>query len=69
MTVAKNGKGKMMIVAMIKSITTFLIVLMMIIMIYFVKGLKWKNEKDRASIIGFGFMQIVYIMSIISICI
>lgn len=44
----------------LKVITTVLIALMMLIILWFVKG-----KKDKPTIIGFGFMEIVYILSLI----
>lgn len=47
----------------LKNITTVLIAILMMILLSFGKGLRWK--KDKASIIGFGFMEIVYVLSLI----
>ena len=44
----------------IKVITTVLIAFMMLIIFWFAKG-----KKDKPTIIGFGFMEIVYIFSLI----
>lgn len=44
----------------IKVITTVLIAFMILIILWFAKG-----KKDRPTIIGFGFMEIVYILSLI----
>ena len=42
----------------LKVITTVLIAFMMLIIFWFAKG-----KKDRPTIIGFGFMEIVYMLS------
>lgn len=47
----------------LKIVTTVLIVIMMLIVLFFANGMTW--EKDKASIIGFGFMEIVYELSLI----
>ena len=44
----------------LNSITTVLIAFMMLIILWFAKG-----KKDKPTIIGFGFMEIVYILSLI----
>ena len=44
----------------LKVISTVLIVFMMLIILWFVKG-----KKDKPTIVGFGFMEIVYILSLI----
>ena len=44
----------------LKVITTALIALMMLIIFWFAKG-----KKDKPTLIGFGFMEIVYILSLI----
>ena len=46
-----------------KIISTVLICIMMLIILWSCKGFTWK--KDKSSIIGFSFMQIVYIFSLI----
>lgn len=48
-----------------KIVTTIFIVLLMGIFMTFFKGASW--EKDKASIIGFGFMELVYVFSLICI--
>lgn len=48
----------------LKIITTTLICILMLTILWFCKGLAWKN--DKASVIGFSFMEIVYILSLIS---
>ena len=47
----------------LKIVTTVLIGILMLIVLFFVNGMIW--EKDKASIIGFGFMEIVYVLSLI----
>lgn len=47
----------------LKFITSMLIAIFMLIILEFSRGLHWK--RDKASIIGFGFMEIVYILSLI----
>ena len=49
----------------LKIVTTIFIVLLMGIFITFFKGASW--EKDKASIIGFGFTELVYAFSLICI--
>lgn len=49
----------------LKIVTTVLIGILMLIVLFFVNGMIW--EKDKASIIGFGFMEIVYALSLICI--
>ena len=44
----------------LKVVTTVLITFMMLIIFWFAKG-----KKDKPTIIGFGFMEIVYILSLI----
>ena len=44
----------------LKVITTALIALMMLIIFWFAKG-----KKDKPTLIDFGFMEIVYILSLI----
>ena len=44
----------------LKGITTVLITFMMLIIFWFAKG-----KKDKPTIVGFGFMEIVYILSLI----
>ena len=44
----------------LKVVTTALICIMMLIIFWFAKG-----KKDKPTIIGFGFMEIVYILSLI----
>lgn len=46
-----------------KIISTVLICIMMLIILWTCKRFTWK--KDKASIIGFSFMEIVYIFSLI----
>lgn len=49
----------------LKTVTTVLIAFTMYIVLFFSRKLRWK--RDKASIIGFGFMEIVYILSLICI--
>lgn len=49
----------------LKNVTTVLIAIMMFIILSILNGLHWK--KDRASIIGFSFMETVYVLSLICI--
>lgn len=44
-----------------KIVTTILNIFMMGIIFFFMRGLKW--EKDKAPIIGFSAMQILYLMN------
>ena len=44
----------------LRVITTVLIAFMMLIIFWFAKG-----QKDKPTIVGFGFMEIVYILSIV----
>lgn len=48
-----------------KIITTVLIVFMIFIIAWFGRNFTW--ERDKASVIGFGFMEIVYLLSLICI--
>lgn len=57
------------ITQMMKNITIILNVIMFVILVYFARGLKWTNEKDRPSIIGFSFMIVTVVMSVMSIII
>lgn len=47
----------------LKAITTVLISTMVLFILLFSRGLRWK--RDKATIIGFGFMEMVYILSLI----
>lgn len=49
----------------LKNITTVLICIMMFIIAWFGRNFTWK--RDKASVIGFGFMEIVYLLSLICI--
>lgn len=49
----------------LKDITTTFICIMMLIILWFCQGFTWK--KDKPSVIGFGFMEIVYLLSLICI--
>ena len=44
----------------LKVVTTVLIVFMMLIIFWFAKG-----KKDKPTIVGFGFVEIVYVLSLI----
>ena len=46
-----------------KIITTVLIFTMMLIILWSCKDFTWK--RDKANVVGFGFMEIVYIFSLI----
>lgn len=48
-----------------KVITTVFIALLMGIFMTFFKKVSW--EKDKVGIIGFGFMELIYVFSIICI--
>ena len=54
---------------LMKSITIIMNVIMFVILVYFASGLKWTNEKDRPSIIGFSFMIVTVVMSVMGIII
>lgn len=47
----------------LKVVTSVLIVFLMLLILMFSRGLRW--NRDKATIIGFGFMEIVYILSLI----
>lgn len=47
----------------LKIVTTVLILIMMLIVLFFANEIRL--EKDKVSIIGFGFMEIVYWLSLI----
>lgn len=47
----------------LKVITSVLIVFLIFIILIFSKGLRW--NRDKATIVGFSFMEIVYILSLI----
>ena len=53
----------------LKGITIILNVGMFLVLVYFASGLKWRNEKDRASVIGFGIMIATCALSVICIMI
>ena len=44
----------------LKVITTVLIAFMMLIILWFAKG-----KKDKPTLIGFGFMEVIYILSLV----
>ena len=45
-----------------KILTTVFNILMMCIIFFFMRGITW--EKDKASVIGFSAMQILYLMNL-----
>jgi|GEM_PF-2462771 hypothetical protein len=47
----------------LKIVTTVLEVMLMLIFLLFSRRMTWK--RDKASIVGFGFMEIVYVLSLI----
>lgn len=47
----------------LKVVTSVFIVFMIFIILIFSKGLRWNREKS--TIVGFSFMEIVYILSLI----
>ena len=47
----------------LKVVTTALICIMMLIISWFCKG--FTRKRDKANVVGFGFMEIVYILSLI----
>lgn len=47
----------------LKIITTVFIVFMILVILWFCKGFNWKS--DKTNIIGFGIMEIVYMLSLI----
>lgn len=49
----------------LRVITTICIAFLIMIIYYFSKGFKWK--RDKASMVGFGFMELVYVLSLICI--
>ena len=50
-------------VRIIKGIITISDIVMFICMAYFAQGLRWREEKDRASIIGFTWMMVTIVLS------
>lgn len=46
----------------LKIVTTTLNIIMMSIIFFFMRGLKWKDDKE--SVIGFSAVQILYLMNI-----
>lgn len=54
-------------ISMLKSTAIVLDVVMFVVLLYFASGLKWSESKDRASIIGFGFMMLTVVLSVIGI--
>lgn len=51
----------------LKTVAIVLDILFLLIIAFFAKNLKWHNEKDRASIVGFGMMIFTYILNIICV--
>lgn len=51
----------------IKIIITILNILMVSLLLFLSRGFNWENQKDHASIIGFGFMIFLYTANIILI--
>lgn len=49
----------------VKIITTIFNILFALIIFYFQKGLRWKRENDRASIVGFWTMISIYVLNTI----
>lgn len=47
----------------LKIVTTVFIGLLMLMILLFIRGLYW--QKDKATIIGFSFMEMVYLLSLI----
>lgn len=47
----------------LKIITTVLIAMLMLVIMFFMRGIDCKTQK--ASVYGFGFMQLVYALSIL----
>lgn len=47
----------------IKTITTVLIVLLMLVIMFFMRGIDSKSQK--ASVVGFSIMELVYALSIL----
>lgn len=46
----------------LKNVTTAFICIMMLIILWFCQGLTWK--RDKANVIGFGFIELVYLLSL-----
>lgn len=47
----------------LKIVTTVLIVILMLIVLLFTRGLTWK--KNKPSLVGFSIMEVVYLLSMI----
>ena len=47
----------------LKIVTTTLICIMILIILWFCKDFTWK--RDKANVVGFGFMEVVYILSLV----
>lgn len=50
---------------LLKVVTTLLIVLMVLIIVWSGKEYRW--ERDKSNMIGFGFMELVHLLSLICI--
>lgn len=48
----------------LKITTTIFNIIFALIILYFCRGLRWRNESDRASIIGFDGMLVLYVANI-----
>lgn len=51
----------------LETVTIMLNLLFLLIIAFFAKNLRWRNEKDRSSIIGFGMMILTYVLNIVCI--
>ncbi len=49
----------------LKIVTTVFVALLMLIILLFSRGLRW--NRDKATVVGFGIMEIVYVLSLICI--
>ena len=47
----------------LKNVTTTLICIMILIILWVCKDFTWK--RDKANVVGFGFMEVVYILSLV----
>lgn len=54
-------------ISLLKSITIVLNVVMFVALLYFASGLRWSEEQDRASIVGFGIMITTVVLSVVCI--
>lgn len=53
------------ILSILRYIISISSVIMLIVIAYFMRGLSWNTEKDRASIVGFTWMMITIVGSAI----